>query len=167
MTSAFLDVKVKHDYTFNKTVFLTAIIEEYRAQSGSYPETLDQVEAEFERFAAEHCDFADTYLASPWQETKIDWFRNATGGRFWYFREGSEGKYFLYTSYGTVADTPLQQSVLDELKTGHSKLGRGEVYLVYGGDLIWGPCSDVHGITIKNMTKIMHPIVYKGHRPYF
>ena len=165
--SAFLDVKIKHDYTFNKIIFLSAFLEKYKEQQGAYPEKLEVLEPTLNEYAAQHQAFMEKYLASPWQKRKIGWFFSATETPIWYLKDTESGSYYLYTSYGTFAAKALPPSLLDDVRLGRSRLGRSDIYLVYGGDLIWGPCRNVNEITLEKMPQILHPLVYRGHRVYF
>jgi hypothetical protein len=161
--SAFFDVKPKAQYTLNKLILITALIEDHKRVAGQYPGSLEEIRASLAEFIQTNPKLADTYICSPWTSTKIDLFSGATGNPYWYVLDTETGKYFLYTSYGDFAKTPLDLAFLRGIRDARQKVRRSSLYLVYGGDLVWGPCPLIHGINLGNMADHMRPVDYRGH----
>ena len=140
LASCVKDSKYKNEYSRNKMIFLTAVIEAYKVAKGTTPSSLEEIRPYAMDYLASHSDLGRDYLDDSWSDQRLTLFAGGTGGSVKYVRGDSNDYYLYYFDYDREnksltleALQETEQLVQAEKIHGISTL----LFLVHNGDLVW------------------------------
>lgn len=164
------DVAVRSYYTRNKMIFVAGHIAEYQKINGAPPRSLDDIRLQVLAYLQAHPDFSRDYLDKSWTTSEIPLFYGATG-RPIHYKPTRYGSYYLYYAFHDPDTGDLSESDLEDIRhsieANDSSKVRTDLFFIFDGNLIWGYCPTIRGITIDNMHNGMMAYHFRRHKITF